>query len=72
MKQTADYTPTVNTQVNIIKNKLPDVFTKKGRFEKAEVTTQDAEYKPTVIESRPKPRIIRAGPLQVSRDIHVK
>jgi hypothetical protein len=37
-KQTAEYTPTVNTHVNIIKNKLPDVFAKKSRFEKADVT----------------------------------
>jgi hypothetical protein len=48
MKQTAEYTPTVNTQVNIIKNKFPDMFTKKGGFEKADVTTQNAEYTPTV------------------------
>jgi hypothetical protein len=38
-KQNDEYVPTVNTHVNIIKNKLPDVFTKKGRFEKADMTT---------------------------------
>jgi hypothetical protein len=27
---------------------LPDVFAKKGRFEKADVTTQNAEYTPTI------------------------
>ena len=47
-KQKAEYTPTVNTQVNIIKNKLLYVFAKKDRFEKADVTTQNAEYTPTV------------------------
>jgi hypothetical protein len=34
--------------VNIIKNKLPDMFAKKGRFEKANMTTLNAEYTPTV------------------------
>jgi hypothetical protein len=29
-KQNAEYTPTVNTRVNIIKNKFPDVFAKKA------------------------------------------
>jgi hypothetical protein len=47
-KQNAEYTPTVNTPLNIIKNKLPDVFAKKGKFEKASVTAQNAEYTPTV------------------------
>jgi hypothetical protein len=47
-KQNAEYTPTVNTLVNIIKNKFPDVFAKQGRFEKADVTKQNAEYTPTV------------------------
>ena len=42
-KQKAEYTPTVNTQVNIIKNKLLYVFAKKDRFEKADVTKQNAE-----------------------------
>jgi hypothetical protein len=47
-KQNAEYTPTVNTLVNIIKIKFPGVFAKKGRFKKADVTTQNAEYTPTV------------------------
>jgi hypothetical protein len=47
-KQTAEYTPTINTQVNIIKNKLTDMFAKKGRLEKADVTMLNAEYTPTV------------------------
>jgi hypothetical protein len=47
-KQNAEYTLTVNTHMNIIKNKLPDVFAKKGRFENADVTTLNAEYTPTV------------------------
>jgi hypothetical protein len=34
--------------VKTIKNKLPDMFAKKGRFEKADVTTLNAEYMPTV------------------------
>jgi hypothetical protein len=38
----------VNTHVNIVKNKLPVVFTKKGRFEKSDVTTLITEYTPTV------------------------
>jgi hypothetical protein len=44
-KQYADYTPTINTQVNIIKNKLPDMFAKKGRFVEADVTMLNAELK---------------------------
>jgi hypothetical protein len=47
-KQNAEYTPTVNTRVNIIKNKLPDVFAKKGRCEEANMTTLIAEYTPTI------------------------
>jgi hypothetical protein len=35
-KQNAEYTPTVNTRMNIIKNKLLDVFAKKGMFEEAD------------------------------------
>jgi hypothetical protein len=31
-----------------VKNKFPNVFAKKGRYEKADVTTQNAEYTPTV------------------------
>ena len=34
--------------MNIIKNKLPDVFAKKGRFEKANMTTLNAAYTATV------------------------
>jgi hypothetical protein len=30
-EQYADYTPTINTQVNINKNKIHDVFAKKDR-----------------------------------------
>ena len=48
-KLNAEYTPTINTQRNIIKNKLPDVFAKKGRFEKVDVNT---EYTPTIITLR--------------------
>ena len=40
--------PTINTRVITVKNKLTDVFAKKGRFEKADVTTLIAEYTPTV------------------------
>jgi hypothetical protein len=47
-KQNAEYTPTVNTRVIILKSKLHQVFAKKGRFEKADVTTLIAEYTPTV------------------------
>jgi hypothetical protein len=47
-KQNEEYTPTVNTLLNIIKNKFPDMFAKEGKFEKAGVTTQNAEYTPTV------------------------
>jgi hypothetical protein len=46
-KQNSEYTPTVNTRVNI-KNKLPNVFAKKGRFKKADVTLLNAEYTLTV------------------------
>ena len=46
-RQNAEYMPTINTHVNTIKNKLPDVFAKKGRFEKADMTLI-AEYTPTV------------------------
>ena len=31
-----------------VKNKFPNVFAKKGRYEKADVTTQNAEYTPTI------------------------
>jgi hypothetical protein len=34
--------------VNIIKNMFPNVFAKKGKFEKADVTTQNTEYTPIV------------------------
>jgi hypothetical protein len=44
-KLNTEYTPTINTQRNIIKNKLPDVFAKKDRFEKVDV---NAEYAPTI------------------------
>jgi hypothetical protein len=47
-KQNVEYTPTINTHVNIIKNKLPTVFAKKGRFEEADVATLNAEYTPTI------------------------
>jgi hypothetical protein len=43
-----EYTLTVNTRVNITKNKLPDMFAKKGRFEEADVTTLITEYMPTI------------------------
>jgi hypothetical protein len=42
-EQYADYTPTINTKVNINKNKIPDMFAKKDRFEKTDVTTLDTE-----------------------------
>ena len=45
-KQNAEYTPTVNTRVNIIKNKLPDVFAKKGRFEEIDVNAEYAVKEP--------------------------
>jgi hypothetical protein len=38
----ADYTPTINTQVNTNKNEIHDVFAKKDRFEETDVTTLDA------------------------------
>jgi hypothetical protein len=41
-KQHADHTPTINTRVYTIKNKLPDVIAK-GRFMEADLTTQNAE-----------------------------
>ena len=44
-KLNAEYTPTINTHRNIIKNKLPDVFAKKDRFENVDVNT---EYAPTI------------------------
>jgi hypothetical protein len=44
-KLNAEHTPTINTHRNIIKNKLPDVFAKKGRFEKVNV---NVEYAPTI------------------------
>ena len=44
-KLNAEDTPTINTHKNIIKNKLPDVFASKGRFEKVDV---NAEYAPTI------------------------
>jgi hypothetical protein len=47
-EQYVDYTPTINTQVNIIKNKIPDVFAKKGRFVEADVTMLNAEHKPPI------------------------
>jgi hypothetical protein len=34
--------------VNIIKNKIPDVFAKKGRFVEADGTTLNAEYEPPI------------------------
>jgi hypothetical protein len=47
-KQYTDYTPTINTQVNIIKNKILDVFAKKGRFVETNVTTLNTESKPPI------------------------
>jgi hypothetical protein len=47
-KHYAEYTPTINTQVNIIKNKIPNLFAKKGRFMEADVTTLNAEHKPPI------------------------
>ena len=47
-KQNAEYTLTINTHVNIIKNKLPDMFAKKGRFKKDYVRTLNTEYTPTI------------------------
>jgi hypothetical protein len=46
-KQHADNTPTINTHVNIAKNKLPDMIAK-DRFMKADVTTQNAENTPPI------------------------
>ena len=34
--------------MNIVKNKLPYVFAKKGRFEKDDVKKLNAEYTPTI------------------------
>jgi hypothetical protein len=47
-EQHADYTPTLNTHVNTIKNELPNVFAKKDRFVENNVTTQNAEYTPQI------------------------
>jgi hypothetical protein len=47
-EQNAEYTPTINTRVNIITNKLPNVFAEKGGFKKADVTTLDTEPVPTI------------------------
>ena len=38
-EQYADYTLTINTQVNTNENEIHDVFTKKDRFEETDVTT---------------------------------
>jgi hypothetical protein len=40
--------PTINAHVNIIKNKLPNKFAQKGRFEKIDVRTLNTEYTPTI------------------------
>ena len=42
------YTLTINTHVNIVKNKLPNVFAKKGGFEEADVATLNAENTPPI------------------------
>jgi hypothetical protein len=47
-KQNAEYTPTINTHVNIVNNKLPNLFAEKGRFEEADVTTLNAEHTPPI------------------------
>ena len=44
-KLNAENTQTINTHKNIIKNNFPDVFARKGRFEKVDVNT---EYAPTI------------------------
>ena len=41
-EQYADYTLTINTQVNTNENEIHDAFTKKDRFEETDVTTLDA------------------------------
>jgi hypothetical protein len=46
-KQHTDHTPTINTRMNTIENKLPDVIAK-GRFVEADVTTQNAENTPPI------------------------
>jgi hypothetical protein len=48
-KLNAEYTPTINTHQNIVKNKLPDVFARNGRFKKVDV---NAEYAPTIYTLR--------------------
>ena len=42
-KQYSDYTPTINTQVDTIKNKIPDVFAKKDKFVEVDMMTLNAE-----------------------------
>ena len=44
-KLNAEYTQTINTHKNIIKNKLPNVFASKGRFKEVDA---NAEYAPTI------------------------
>jgi hypothetical protein len=46
--QTAEHTPPINTCMIIIKNKPYDVFAKKGKFEKTDVTTLIADHTPTI------------------------
>jgi hypothetical protein len=46
-KQNAESTLKTNTYANIIKNKIPNVFAKRGKFKKDNVMTQNAEYTPT-------------------------
>jgi hypothetical protein len=46
--QTAEHTPTINTRVIIIKKKPHNVFAKKGKFEKTNVTTLTDEHMPTI------------------------
>jgi hypothetical protein len=41
-EQYADYTLTINTQVNTNENEIHDTFTKKDRFEETDMTTLDA------------------------------
>jgi hypothetical protein len=47
-KQNAEYTPKINTCVNIIKNKFDEVLAYEGRLEKNNVKTLNAECTPTI------------------------
>jgi hypothetical protein len=47
-KQNAEYAPTINTWINIIKNKVDVEIAEKDQVEEAVKTKQNAEYKLTI------------------------